>query len=287
MKKGIALSSILYTILVLFLALLYGIMALILSSRSTLETLKKNLFKELNPSYIYDGGVETMLTKEMFEDENVTWEEIIPLIKEGLYDDTLSSDLIGAEKDIDMGTYGVHTFRVVNVTPCTDALVSKTACGFVLDETDIIKLSNLHGTNKNYEWHDLTIQDTFEDKFLPAISFNDEILEVTATETHEKSLTYTRFNTKLYVFSIEEITGEQQSNDSLAGTSRKLDYYEVNDGVSGIAIKKYNGVANIYPTRSPVNTTTYQYSAINSSGGIGTVKASGVNVGYTFAFRLN
>ena len=86
--------------------------------------------------------------------------------------------------------------------------------------------------------------------FLPAISFNDEILEVTATESHETSLTYTTFNTKLYVFSIEEIKGEQQSNDSLAGTSRKLDYYEVNDGVSGIAVKKYNGTKTGWWLRS-------------------------------------
>lgn len=50
-NKGMAISSILYTILILFLALLFGILGLISSSKKTFDTLKDKLYNDLNSNY--------------------------------------------------------------------------------------------------------------------------------------------------------------------------------------------------------------------------------------------
>ena len=50
-NKGMAISSILYTILILFLALLFGILGLISSSKATFDTLKERLYTDLNNEY--------------------------------------------------------------------------------------------------------------------------------------------------------------------------------------------------------------------------------------------
>ena len=63
-NKGMAISSILYTILVLFLVLLFGILGLISSAKTTFDTLKNKIFANLNASrptitYVEDEFIDS------------------------------------------------------------------------------------------------------------------------------------------------------------------------------------------------------------------------------------
>ena len=79
-NKGMAISSILYTILVLFLVLLFGILGLISSAKTTFDALKNKLYADLNerpPQLLYvddDGGDITfkVLSKKYIDSYYVT-----------------------------------------------------------------------------------------------------------------------------------------------------------------------------------------------------------------------
>lgn len=58
-EKGMAISGILYTLLVLFLALLFGILGLVTSGKNALERVKKDVYVRLNNSYYEQELVKT------------------------------------------------------------------------------------------------------------------------------------------------------------------------------------------------------------------------------------
>ena len=61
-NKGMAISSILYTILILFLALLFGILGLISSAKTTFDALKEKLYTDLN-----DGKPQVLFIADLFD----------------------------------------------------------------------------------------------------------------------------------------------------------------------------------------------------------------------------
>ena len=59
---------------------------------------------------------------------------------------------VGDEKEVDLGTYGKHMVRIANVsTPdeCKQNNFSQSACGFVVEFTDVIALRDMNSTETN------------------------------------------------------------------------------------------------------------------------------------------
>ena len=55
---------------------------------------------------------------------------------------------IGDTKEVDLGSYGIHTVRIANMSECTTE-TSETACGFVVEFSDIIDNHVVKSANTN------------------------------------------------------------------------------------------------------------------------------------------
>lgn len=187
------------------------------------------------------------LTKTTFENPRISWLQITKAVRLGKYNKTLSSDLIGAERTIKVGeiesdaiysnsTYESVTYpdrdlkvRVANVTPCTNALESKSACGFVVEFSEVIVL---------YPFDKLTTSTGYNDSdmmslvtWLPAkigpqvfyseISYYDDIV----SGRKNGSSTYDTEEYSTYLLTASEIFSDASSIDNVSQYTRQLDYY--------------------------------------------------------------
>ena len=191
-----------------------------------------------------------------------TWETIATAVR----NNNINKYNVGDTKEIDMGTYGTHTLRIANTsTPseCSTTGFSQSACGFVLEFTDIIATHNMNpagkynGTQYDYGWNvdgwPASSMYTFVNNDIYSSLPNelkDVIIDTTIVSGHgsENSENFTSTD-KLYLLAPKEIyTNWLNSWDSTKDLTRTLDYY-INVGVttssySG-AIKK-NGTSAIY-----------------------------------------
>ena len=112
------------------------------------------LFKETNADQNYNQGKEFngVLGIEEYKAPDFatdSWSTIIANVKAGYG----SEYKVGSTKEVNLGTtYGTHTLRVANTsTPseCSASGFSQTACGFVLEFTDIIAEHNMNSSNTN------------------------------------------------------------------------------------------------------------------------------------------
>ena len=86
------------------------------------------------------GRVETLGVDFATDD----WETVIEALQNGNHPYE-----VGDTKTVDMGSFGTHTIRLANLTPCDGSLESETACGVVLEFADIITKHNMNSTNTN------------------------------------------------------------------------------------------------------------------------------------------
>ena len=122
------------------------------------------LFKETNADQNYNQGKEFngVLGIEEYKAPDFatdSWSTIIANVKAGYG----SEYKVGSTKEVNLGTtYGTHTLRVANTsTPseCSETGFSQTACGFVLEFTDIITTHNMNpsgeynGKTYDYGWN--------------------------------------------------------------------------------------------------------------------------------------
>ena len=203
-----------------------------------------------------------------------------------------------------MGTFGTHPVRIANKsTPsvCSSSGFSQTACGFVLEFTDII--SNIVWLNStgytNGGWRDSNartyVNSTIYDA-LPA-DLQAGIIDTYVVSSHNSSETTNFTSTdKLYMLAMREIYGDAtedyryKSNDSAYDYSRQLDYYtsiNMNDyDYYHMPKKLYNGVENsmqYWWTRTSRNISTSSvYCVLNAGGYNGTTQSQGVSP----AFRI-
>ena len=74
-----------------------------------------------------------------------SWETIANNVKSG----AISNYVVGDEKEIDLGDFGKHIVRISNTSECTNGETSETACGFVIEFTDIINNQKMNSSNTN------------------------------------------------------------------------------------------------------------------------------------------
>ena len=186
-------------------------------------------------------------TKTPFEKDS--WSTIAANVKTGSTD----KYNVGDTKEVDLGSLGTHTVRIANKSACTTE-TSETACGFVVEFTDIITEHEMNSTGTNVGgWKDSEmrtyINSTIYDS-LPS-DLQNVITTTKVISGHGPTEGETNFETqdKLYLLSGHEVYEEEASYpiiryDTAYNTTKQLDYYK-NQGVttescSG-AIKQYNG----------------------------------------------
>ena len=224
-----------------------------------------------------------------------SWETIVTAVKEN----NISKYNVGDTKEIDMGTYGTHTLRIVNTsTPseCSGTGFSQTACGFVLEFADIITKHKMNDTNTNVGgWPATSIRTFVNNDIYNAIpsEIKNAIIDTTVVSGHGKSDTENFTSTdKLYLLSTAEVWSQGSSNtisnDTARDNTRQLDYYK-NLGTSTSnysgAIKKNGTSASRWWLRAAYSNTTFTFLFVSDSGGWSannTTIASGVSP----AFRI-
>lgn len=220
------------------------------------------------------GLEEYVLTQ--FEKDN--WSTIAANVKSG----NISKYNLGDTKSVDLGTYGTHTLRIANKsTPseCSTSGFSQTACGFVLEFTDIITSRNMNSTSTNVGGWPASSMYTFLNNdiynALPS-ELSDVIIDTTTVSGHGSTNGEKNFTSmdKLYFLAPGEVftdwnTDSISSYDTAKELTRTLDYYaNINVTASNYsnAIKK-NGVNTSYWwLRSAISDNYFNFFNIYSNG---------------------
>ena len=261
----------------------------------------------VSPAFRLEGPVEEPTNIVSFAEDS--WDTIAKAVKAG----KTEKYKVGDTKEVDLGTYGKHTLRIANMsTPdeCNQNGFSQSACGFVVEFTDIITTHNMNpsgdyngktysnGWNKD-GWPKSQMK-TFIDNDIYNSLPNDLKGVIITTETvsgrgSEDTNNFTSTD-KLYLLSTAEIWAQGTSNtidyDAARGKTRQLDYYKskgVTTGDYADAIKNNSsGTASLWWLRCANSNTNTGFYAVaingNWSGSITTVARN--TYGVSPAFRI-
>ena len=215
-------------------------------------TLNKTATEEVSEEYTCKLEFNAVERNELGKHENVfdsdSWSTIAANVKNG---NTSKYD-VGDTKEVDLGSLGIHTVRIANMSACTNGEKSETACGFVVEFADVITKQQFNSSNTNIGgWKDSAMRTYVNGTIYNALP-NDLQNKIVSTKviSGHGSKDSTNFETqdKLYLLSSEEIYGDFASSsssqyDTALGTSKQMDYYHIQgvtiDNCDG-AIKKYN-----------------------------------------------
>ena len=241
------------------------------------------------------------------------WATIIRTVKSG----NTSIYNVGDTKEIDLGSLGTHRLRIVNnTTPdeCLNENFSQTACGFVLDFSDVIfmKKMNLSSSNTG-SWRDSYLRE-----FLNNEIEEDGYLYNSLPNLLKKSIVPTRVVSgfgcnygwdstnsicnypdnngsnymtidKFYIPSTVELYGEPYLDTVDTSYTRQFDLYH-NLGASiaqfGYVSKRHNGSGVELWVRSPNSSNSYYFILINTAGNVGVGRTPNTGLGISPAFRL-
>lgn len=168
------------------------------------------------------------------------------MISKNIKNNNTSCYNIGDTKSFDIEGYGTHTVRIANMsTPneCLEEGFSQTACGFVVEFTDIITNMGMStSSNNSAGWKNSLVRNFLNDDFfydLPK-DLQDVIIDTYVVSGHGKTL-YTDFyytTDKLYLFSMKEVSSGYVVEDNMIST-RWTDYY------SSINANNYGGTGKL------------------------------------------
>lgn len=135
---------------------------------------------------------------------------------------------VGDKKQVELTGFGTHTLRIANLTPCSTTQ-SQTACGVVLEFTDIITDYNMNTTDNNsVGWKNSPLRTYLNSTIYNALpaELRNAIIDTTVVTGHGSSSSSNITTTdKMYLLSIKEVLGDSSAKDSAANTTRQLDYY--------------------------------------------------------------
>ena len=144
---------------------------------------------------------------------------------------------VGNKKEVDLGTYGKHMVRIANLKAptkegCETEGFSKSACGFVVEFTDIITTHNMNQDMINIGgWPESQMKKFIDNDIYNSLPKELKSVIIT-TETvsgngSEDAKIFTSPD-KLYLLSPAEVwkDGEPLDLDKARGKTRQLDYYK-------------------------------------------------------------
>lgn len=208
---------------------------------------------------------------------------------------------VGDTKEIDLGSFGKHTVRIANLSTPSECLqkgFSQTACGFVLEFTDII---TGHNMNPSGEYKGITYQFGWNKDGWPTSSMRSYlstdiyntlpadlqniIIDTKVVSGHgtRDSSNFTSID-RLYLLDPKEVYGDD--GGTAASATRQLDYY-LSQGVttsnySGAAKNGANSLWWLRTARSYFDSSFYN---VEPTGELRHKTASGGN-GVSPAFRI-
>ena len=264
------------------------------------------LFKEINAVQNYNQGkkfsgvlgIEEYKAPDFATD---SWSTIIANVKAG----NGSEYAVGSTKEVNLGTtYGTHTLRVANTsTPseCNTEGFSQSACGFVLEFTDMITTLGMNSSSTNVGgWPAMTMRTFVNNDIYNALpsDLKSAIIDTTVVSSHGSTSGETNFTStdKLYLLAPGEVYGDWKTNTSNGGPlydtakelTRTLDYYTA----QGVTISNYSGAIKKSGTnavywwlRAAYSDSSYYFYLVNINGDWRNVYAYNSNA-VSPAFRL-
>ena len=199
---------------------------------------------------------------------------------------------VGDTKEVDLGDLGTHTVRIANMSECVNGETSETACGFVVEFTDIITKQKFNSTKTNVGgWRDSEMRTYINETIYNALpsELQNVITTTKVISSHGSTSGETNFETedKLYLLNAQEIW-ESNRTDTSVGTSKQLDYYK-NQGVTvgnyETAIKQYNESNDFWWLRSAHSSYDSYFYVVSYDGDWGMYLAY-ENFGISPAFRI-
>ena len=250
----------------------------ILGNYSTYSCSKVTPVKTITGLCVDNSGITATddvktVTPTNFVDDD--WTTITTAIKTGNYTDKYK---VGDTKEIDLGSLGKHTVRIANLsTPseCSQEGFSQTACGTVLEFTDVITGSPMNPTATNVGgWPAANLRSYLNNEIYNALpaDLQGAIIDTKVVSGHGASDPNNFVSIdKLYFLDPKEVygTGFVSRYNTAKDNERQLDYYLMK-GVTikkyTEAIKKYNGKSSEWWLRSANLSNTDSFFYVNGRG---------------------
>lgn len=252
-------------------------------------------FKEANASQNYNQskkfsgviGVKESTTLDFSSD---SWNTIISNVKAGKG----SSYEVGATKEVTLSTLGTHTIRVANNTSpseCSTSGFSQTACGFVLEFTDIITThsmdsSSVGGWNETalYTYLNNTIYNELPNNLKNSI-INTTVVSSPSIISEEHIVS----TDKMYLLAPSEIYSDWNDEyDISKNLTRQLDYYKqkgTSTSSNSSALKSLGSTNTGWWTRSADHVDAELFFEVFSAGNCASSSVSSSS-GVSPAFRI-
>ena len=196
---------------------------------------------DLKNADLKDGNLNDYDCYNPFRDDS--WETIASNVKAG----STSKYNIGDEKEVDLGTtYGKHKVRIANMsTPneCNDSNFSQSACGFVVEFTDIITTHIMNPTSTNKGgWLNSQMKTFINNDIYNSLpqELKSVIITTKTVSGHgsEDTNNFTSPEDKLYLLAPKEIYSDWSNQyDKARDKTRQLDYYKI----KGVTTSNKNG----------------------------------------------
>ena len=189
-------------------------------------------------------------SKEPKSFETDSWDTIIENVKKR----NIDAYNVGDEKEILLAGFGKYKVRVANKTTTSECLgtkYSRSACGFVLEFSDIL-VKNYSLSYKTSQVNQLStvLNEIYEG--LPD-ELKKGVIDTNVVYPDKETNSYHFTTDKIYLLSLKELSGrEDKYSDTDAKHTRQLDYYaeEQAAGKEYSIVKKYDGKASAWGLRS-------------------------------------
>ena len=254
-------------------------------------TLNKTSTEDIKEEYIctleFNAVERDTLGKDSISFEADSW----TTIKKNIETNNVENYNVGDIKEVDLGSLGVHTLRIANMSACTTE-TSETACGFVVEFADIIDKHVVNSTNTSVGgWRDSEIRTYVNNDIYNALpsDLQNVIATTKVISGHRNISGETNFETqdKLYLLSTKEVWGTAH-RDTVDSETKQLDYYK-NLGVTidnySKAIKQNNGVNSAYWLRAAYADSTVRFRYVDATGNSSNETTS-TKLGVSPAFRI-
>ena len=197
------------------------------------------------------------------------------LIKRAVHNNDTSMYNIGDTKKIIIDG-NEYTLRLANKSTydwCENENYSETACGFVVEFTNITTEMKLKDTNSNVGGYPVTNAYTYlNGKLLNSLPADLKAIlaktRVISGHSNLESANYVDYNQKLYLLSGVEVFGSDP-DDTAASTTTQLDYYRNNNVTRTNNINyaiKFKGSNNWRYWLRTANYNKYGYQAVSRNG---------------------
>ena len=243
-------------------------------------------------SYAGNNGTVDVNSVSFADDD---WATVAAVAKSGNYEGKYN---VGDTKEVDLGSLGKHTVRIANTsTPaeCSQEGFSQTACGFVLEFTDVITSHVMNSTSTNVGgWPASSMRSYLSTDIYNALptDLQNAIMDTKVISGHGSgdSTNFTSTD-KLYLLSTAEVWAQGTSNtinyDTGRDNTRQLDYYiGVTTNSYSKAIKRLNGLYTAWWLRAAASNYYNIFYSVNTNGGWSNGNIASNTGGVSPAFRI-